>query len=1033
MKTRTENPCALEKRALPWPLPRRIHVLTALHGLHAVDGCSGFKHCVRRSVPQQNRFKMQALGDRVLLAPGGAHPALLETVRAACRDDGNLCILVNVAVHRLEERLLAAGVPRYRLPRALTYAAKASIRSSFYKGVVQANSWVLAADALSGVLDVEKVATVIVGGCEKLDAAALLFLRLFRERRFLRRFPKHNAFCRSSSRLMAFSGRCAALHREPQRLDGLHLVNYEIEVAADANVSVVTRTASTSIAQKRQEAALRRLASAVAAPLRRAVLDSPRDVWSNEFAADCKHAVPLKRRHNFNDRPVRDLGAIRRLAIETCSADASSALEALEVFARRNMQARDPRAWVGSKDYDSCVDACRLRATPRQVEAPPKWALVEEALCNVEGRVCVLVASRGQAQSVASFLKLGAEAACLRLRRRLVARTLPHLPSKSSRDTPYQALVRAELDDALDERNDDGDAALADALAISLEEAEDDSIKAAIAASLARRRSSMLGPPPPRAPAASLPESEDEGTQIVPESEDEYEGTQIVAPPPPRPALEATQRFTDPEETCLSPPPPPAAPASALERALAASARNAGDAGLQRALALSAAEARGPEVVDLTLSQASEPDRGLSRTADDTQLEATQLEETQLLAPRRSVVDVSVSPPDAAAVRASLAGGGWRGPPTPADDDSPAFKLPTDNDDAPAAPRRSVVDVTASPPEGAAAAPTDAATARPPAVYVVTAEQLMHTSLDALRPHKVIVYDVYAPALLRHAKRYAATRCVALERLVLPGSLEATLGTQTEARDALALQELQSLPKFASTLTPPASDAPLIVVDARELRSEVPRALYDKGLRLAVATLTVADFVLSSSLAVERKSVDTNDLSGSLESGRLWKQLRALGAAYATPALLIEFRDRCRPLDAPTTYLSLKHTQDGLVKAVLEFPRTRVFWTPTAAATAGLFAALAAEGNAPDIKTAQNHRDDGDAMFRFLGKVPGLEPPRPDLGGRSLAQLASLDSAALTKILGSERARRFAAFCTRPMEPLPLEEVGNRPKKRRKL
>jgi len=1001
---------------------RVVYVLTALHGLHAVDGCSGSKYRVRRSVPQQNRFKMQALGDRVLLAPGGAHPALLETVRAACRDDGHLCILVNVAVHRLEERLLAAGVPRYRLPRALTYAAKASIRRSFYKGVVQANSWVLAADALSGVLDVEKVATVIVGGCEKLDAAALLFLRLFRERRFLRRFPKHNAFCRSSSRLMAFSGRCAALHREPQRLGGLHLVNYEIEVAADPNVSVVTRTSTTSIAQKRQEAALRRLASAVAAPLRRAVLEAPRDVWSNEFAADCKHAVPLKRRHNFNDRPVRDLGAIRRLAIETCSADASSALEALEVFARRNMSARDPRAWVASKDYDACVDACRLRATPRQVEAPPKWALVEEALRNVEGRVCVLVASRDQARSVASFLKLGAEAACLRLRRRLVARALPHLPSKSSRDTPYQALVRAQLDDALDERNDDGDAALADALAISLEEAEDDAIKAAIAASLARRRSSMLGPPPPRAPAASLPESEDEGTQIV-------------APPPPRPEPEATQRLTDPEKTCLSPPPPPAAPASALERALAASARDAGDAGLQRVLALSAAEARGPEVVDLTLSQASEPDRGLSRSADDTQLEETQL----VPAPRRSVVDVSVSPPDAAAVRASLAGGGWRGPPTPADDDSPAFKLPTDDDDAPAAPRRSVVDVTASPPEGATA-PVDLTAPRrpldvgprPPAVYVVTAEQLMPTSLDALRPHKVIVYDVYAPALLRHAKRYAATRRAVVERLVLAGSLEATLGTQTEARDALALQELQSIPKFASTLTPPANAAPLIVVDARELRSEVPRALYDKGLRLAVATLTVADFVLSSTLAVERKSVDTNDLSSSLESGRLWKQLRALGAAYATPALLIEFRDRCRPLDAPTTYLSLKHTQDGLVKAVLEFPRTRVVWTPTAAATAGLFAALAAEGDDPDIETAQKHRDDGDAMFRFLEKVPGLEPPRPDLNGRSLALLASLDSAALTKILGSVRARRFGAFCTKPMET--LEEKENPPKrKRRKL
>ena len=99
------------------------------------------------------------------------------------------------------------------------------------------------------------------------------------------------------------------------------------------------------------------------------------------------------------------------------------------------------------------------------------------------------------------------------------------------------------------------------------------------------------------------------------------------------------------EETCLSQGPPPED--AALRRALALSAREIDDGGLQRALALSAAEAR-TEVVDLTLSQGSE-DRGLSRTADDSQMEATQLEETQLVAPRRSVVDVSASPPDPAA------------------------------------------------------------------------------------------------------------------------------------------------------------------------------------------------------------------------------------------------------------------------------------------------------------------------------------------------------------------------------------------------
>ena len=340
--------------------------------------------------------------DRLLLARGGAHPALLATIRDACRDAGKLCILVNVEDTPLEEKLLAAGVPRYRLPRSLTFEAKASIRASFYKGVVAANSWVLAADALSAVLRCEKVATLVIGGCEKLDSAALLFLRLFRERR------------RPQARVVAFSRRCCALHREPTRLDSLHLINYDIEVEDEVDVAITTRTASSSLPQKRQEAALRRLASACASSLRRAVPAAPRDVWSSEFAADVKAQVPPARRHAFNDRPVRDLGMVRRLAIETCAADASAALEALEVFARRNAAARDPRAWVASRDFDACVDACRERATPRHVEAPPKWALLREALAGATS-VAILVATRDQARSIASFLKVGAEAACLRL------------------------------------------------------------------------------------------------------------------------------------------------------------------------------------------------------------------------------------------------------------------------------------------------------------------------------------------------------------------------------------------------------------------------------------------------------------------------------------------------------------------------------------------------------------------------------------------------------------------------------------------
>ena len=263
-------------------------------------------------------------------------------------------------------------------------------------------------------------------------------------------------------------------------IDRLHLGQFpHIEVEADAAVAITTRTASSSLPQKRQEAALRRLASACASSLRARRAGGARDVWSAEFAADVKATrCPPRGGTTFNDRPVRDLGMIRRLAVETCAADASAALEALEVWARRNAAARDPRAGGVAGLRCLCRRVSRA-ATPRHVEAPAKGLCCGRPWPEATS-VAILVASRDQARSVASFLKVGEEAACLVSDGASSARSAAP-PSKASRDTPYQRLVRAELDDALEERDDDGDQALADALALSLEEAEDDAIKAAIA------------------------------------------------------------------------------------------------------------------------------------------------------------------------------------------------------------------------------------------------------------------------------------------------------------------------------------------------------------------------------------------------------------------------------------------------------------------------------------------------------------------------------------------------------------------------
>ena len=312
---------------------------------------------------------------------------------------------------------------------------------------------------------------------------------------------------------------------------------------------------------------------------------------------------------------------------------------------------------------------------------------------------------------------------------------------------------------------------------------------------------------------------------------------------------------------------------------------------------------------------------------------------------------------------------------------------------------------------------TASTSARPPS----TSSRRSSSRARPRRPAaaKVIVYDVHAPALLRHARRYASTRDVILERLVVAGSLEETLATQTEAREALALQELQSLPKLASSVRPPSPDAPLVVVDARELRSEVPPRFIRPG-PAARGRHAYRGRLHYRRLAVERKNVDTNDLHSSLESGRLWTQLRAsrggLFDAYFISGVPRPLAPPRRSYYLPVAQAYARSPRQGSP----EFPRTKLLWAPTPQATAALFAALASGDDQPDVDAAQRHRDDGDAVFSsWTNFRPGAAETR--FGGTfARAARVSLDTDALTRILGSDRARRFAAFCTQAMEPVPF-------------
>jgi len=78
----------------------------------------------------------------------------------------------------------------------------------------------------------------------------------------------------------------------------------------------------------------------------------------------------------------------------------------------------------------------------------------------------------------------------------------------------------------------------------------------------------------------------------------------------------------------------------------------------------------------------------------------------------------------------------------------------------------------------------------------------------------------------------------------------------------------------------------VIVADVREEGSGVLEALEKIGIHARVEQLSVADFVVSSSCAVERKTA--SDFFSSLYSGRLFEQAQRLSSSYQIPLLIIE-------------------------------------------------------------------------------------------------------------------------------------------------
>ena len=104
-------------------------------------------------------------------------------------------------------------------------------------------------------------------------------------------------------------------------------------------------------------------------------------------------------------------------------------------------------------------------------------------------------------------------------------------------------------------------------------------------------------------------------------------------------------------------------------------------------------------------------------------------------------------------------------------------------------------------------------------------------------------------------------------------------------RDELRAKTAPTLERFIEIEEKISS--PLIYIDSREMRSGIAKRLRDKGAKIEIINLDVADYVLSERVGVERKTV--NDFLDSIVSAeKLFSQILNLKKSYPRPILIIE-------------------------------------------------------------------------------------------------------------------------------------------------
>uniref|UniRef100_A0A1I7T168 DNA repair endonuclease XPF n=1 Tax=Caenorhabditis tropicalis TaxID=1561998 RepID=A0A1I7T168_9PELO len=151
-------------------------------------------------------------------------------------------------------------------------------------------------------------------------------------------------------------------------------------------------------------------------------------------------------------------------------------------------------------------------------------------------------------------------------------------------------------------------------------------------------------------------------------------------------------------------------------------------------------------------------------------------------------------------------------------------------------------------------------------------------------------------------------------------------------------------------------DRPKIIVDMREFNSELPTVLYTKGYDVVATTIEIGDYILSPDIAIERKALD--DLTQSLQSGRVFKQIEQMLEHYDCTVLLIESNRKFETRivnGGPFQGELSRHCREVrslFCSLIRTNPKMRCVWTISPTNSAEFFSELKLNAPEPDVERA---------------------------------------------------------------------------------